>query len=53
MTDSFKNAMINRSLGDIKNNLQFLVESNVITSAQHDIIAAQLPVSAENPLSPP
>lgn len=48
MADSFRNAMINRSLGDIKNNLQFLVESNVITSAQHDAIAAQLPVSAEN-----
>ncbi|KAF1832230.1 SH3-domain-containing protein [Decorospora gaudefroyi] len=48
MTDSFKNAMINRSLGDIKNNLQFLVESNVITSAQQDAIASQLPVSAEN-----
>ncbi|KAL6712291.1 protein that induces appearance of [PIN+] prion when overproduced [Coniothyrium glycines] len=48
MADSFRNAMINRSLGDIKNNLQFLVESNVITSAQHDAIASQLPVSAEN-----
>ncbi|EUC43764.1 hypothetical protein COCMIDRAFT_99985 [Bipolaris oryzae ATCC 44560] len=48
MADSFKNAMINRALGDIKNNLQFLVESNVLTSAQHDTIAAQLPVSAEN-----
>ncbi|EMD93403.1 hypothetical protein COCC4DRAFT_31204 [Bipolaris maydis ATCC 48331] len=48
MTDSFKNAMINRALGDIKNNLQFLVESNVLSSAQHDAIAAQLPVSAEN-----
>jgi hypothetical protein len=45
---SFQNAMINRSLGDIKNNLQFLVESNVITSAQHDAMLQQLPVSAEN-----
>ncbi|CAN9352332.1 unnamed protein product [Alternaria alternata] len=48
MADSFRNAMINRSLRDIKNNLEFLVESNVITSAQHDTIASQLPVSAEN-----
>ncbi|KNG49835.1 sh3 domain-containing protein [Stemphylium lycopersici] len=48
MADSFRNAMINRSLGDIKNNLQFLVESNVITTAQQDAISAQLPVSAEN-----
>ncbi|KAA8623597.1 SH3 domain containing protein [Pyrenophora tritici-repentis] len=48
MTDSFKNAMINRALGDIKNNLQFLVESNVLSSAQHDAISSQLPVSAEN-----
>jgi hypothetical protein len=29
-------------------NLQFLVESNVLTSAQHDAISSQLPVSAEN-----
>jgi hypothetical protein len=29
-------------------NLQFLVESNIITSAQHDSIVSQLPVSAEN-----
>lgn len=29
-------------------NLQFLVDSNVITSAQHDTIVSQLPVSAEN-----
>ncbi|KAH7093395.1 SH3 domain-containing protein [Paraphoma chrysanthemicola] len=48
MTDSFKNAMVNRSLGDIKNNLQFLVEASIITSAQHDTIISQLPVSAEN-----
>jgi len=48
MTDSFKNAMINRSLGDIKNNLQFLLESNVITAAQLEAISSQLPVSAEN-----
>ncbi|KAF2853119.1 SH3-domain-containing protein [Plenodomus tracheiphilus IPT5] len=48
MADSFRNAMINRSLGDIKNNLQFLVESNVITTAQHDTFLSQLPVSAEN-----
>ncbi|RMZ67655.1 sh3 domain-containing [Pyrenophora seminiperda CCB06] len=72
MTDSFKNAMINRALGDIKNvsphipplsltlflhiyqrkqnpqNLQFLVESSVLSTAQHDAITAQLPVSAEN-----
>ncbi|CAE7179917.1 hypothetical protein P3342_002527 [Pyrenophora teres f. teres] len=48
MTDSFRNAMINRALGDIKNNLQFLVESNVLSSAQHDAISSQLPVSAEN-----
>ncbi|KAH9859576.1 hypothetical protein IAQ61_011357 [Plenodomus lingam] len=48
MADSFRNAMINRALGDIKNNLQFLVESNVITSAQHDAVLAQIPVSAEN-----
>ncbi|XPS69574.1 protein that induces appearance of [PIN+] prion when overproduced, variant 2 [Ascochyta lentis] len=45
---SFQNAMINRSLGDIKNNLQFLLESDVITSAQHDAMLQQLPVSAEN-----
>ncbi|OAK96494.1 SH3-domain-containing protein [Phaeosphaeriaceae sp. SRC1lsM3a] len=48
MSDAFQKAMVNRSLGDIKNNLQFLVESNVITSAQHDSIVSQLPVSAEN-----
>jgi hypothetical protein len=48
MADSFRNAMINRSLGDIKNNLQFLVESNVITAAQQNAIQSQLPVSAEN-----
>jgi len=48
MTDSFKNAMVNRALGDIKNNLQFLVEANVITSAQHDSMLRELPVSAEN-----
>jgi len=48
MADSFRNAMINRSLRDIKNNLEFLVESNVLTPAQHDTIASQLPVSAEN-----
>ncbi|KAH4131407.1 hypothetical protein HBH98_038510 [Parastagonospora nodorum] len=48
MTDSFRNAMVNRSLGDIKNNLQFLVEAGTITSAQHDTIVSQLPVSAEN-----
>jgi hypothetical protein len=29
-------------------NLQFLVESNILTSAQHDAISSQLPVSAEN-----
>ncbi|KAF1845208.1 SH3 domain-containing protein [Cucurbitaria berberidis CBS 394.84] len=48
MADSFRNAMINRALGDIKNNIQFLVEANVITPAQHDTINSQLPVSAEN-----
>ncbi|KAJ4371281.1 protein that induces appearance of [PIN+] prion when overproduced [Neocucurbitaria cava] len=48
MADSFRNAMINRALGDIKNNLQFLVEANVITAAQHDTVSSQLPVSAEN-----
>ncbi|KAH8725009.1 SH3 domain-containing protein [Phaeosphaeriaceae sp. PMI808] len=48
MSDSFKNAMVNRALGDIKNNIQFLVEANILTSAQHDTIIAQLPVSAEN-----
>ncbi|KAL5118886.1 protein that induces appearance of [PIN+] prion when overproduced [Pleosporales sp. CAS-2024a] len=48
MTDSFRNAMVNRSLGDIKNNLQFLVEAGTITPAQHDTIISQLPVSAEN-----
>ncbi|KAF1911307.1 SH3 domain-containing protein [Ampelomyces quisqualis] len=48
MSDSFRNAMVNRSLGDIKNNLQFLVESAIITTAQHDTIVSQLPVSAEN-----
>lgn len=47
MADSFRNAMINRSLGDIKNNLQFLFESSVITSAQYEAISAQLPDSAE------
>jgi hypothetical protein len=29
-------------------NLQFLVESNVITAAQQNAIQSQLPVSAEN-----
>ncbi|KAI8935413.1 hypothetical protein NX059_007993 [Plenodomus lindquistii] len=48
MADSFRNAMINRSLGDIRNNLQFLVESNVISSVQHDAFLSQLPASAEN-----
>ncbi|KAF2130550.1 SH3-domain-containing protein [Dothidotthia symphoricarpi CBS 119687] len=48
MADGFKNAMINRALGDIKNNLQFLVEANVITAAQHDTATSQLPISAEN-----
>ncbi|KAF2830320.1 SH3-domain-containing protein [Ophiobolus disseminans] len=48
MTDSFRNAMVNRSLGDIKNNLQFLVEAGTITASQFDTINSQLPVSAEN-----
>lgn len=47
MTDSFQKAMINRSLGDIKNNLQFLFDSSVITSAQYEAISAQLPDSAD------
>ncbi|KAF3044315.1 hypothetical protein E8E12_007303 [Didymella heteroderae] len=46
---AFQNAMINRSLGDIKNNLQFLLESEVISKAQHDAMLQQLPTSAENP----
>lgn len=46
---AFQNAMINRSLGDIKNNLQFLLESEVINKTQHDAMLQQLPVSAENP----
>ncbi|KAF1363033.1 hypothetical protein EJ07DRAFT_162977 [Lizonia empirigonia] len=45
---AFQNAMVNRSLGDIKNNLQFLLESEVISKAQHDAMLQQLPVSAEN-----
>ncbi|KAF2994167.1 hypothetical protein E8E13_001150 [Curvularia kusanoi] len=46
---AFQNAMINRSLGDIKNNLTFLLESEVISRSQHDAMLQQLPVSAENP----
>ncbi|KAF1964505.1 SH3-domain-containing protein [Bimuria novae-zelandiae CBS 107.79] len=46
MADGFNNAMINRSLRAIKTELEFLVDSNVISQAQYDTIFNQLPASA-------
>ncbi|KAJ4295463.1 protein that induces appearance of [PIN+] prion when overproduced [Kalmusia sp. IMI 367209] len=46
MADGFNNAMINRSLRAIKTELEFLVDSNVISQQQYDTIFNQLPASA-------
>ncbi|KAL1591678.1 protein that induces appearance of [PIN+] prion when overproduced [Paraconiothyrium brasiliense] len=46
MADGFNNAMINRSLRAIKTELEFLVDSNVISQSQYDTIYNQLPASA-------
>ncbi|ORY07663.1 hypothetical protein BCR34DRAFT_18008 [Clohesyomyces aquaticus] len=43
MAESFNNAMTKRSLRAIKTELEFLVDSNVITSQQYDAIINQLP----------
>ncbi|KAL5390084.1 hypothetical protein DPSP01_002138 [Paraphaeosphaeria sporulosa] len=46
MADGFNNAMINRSLRAIKTELEFLVDSNVISQSQYDTMINQLPASA-------
>ncbi|KAF2260571.1 SH3-domain-containing protein [Lojkania enalia] len=46
MADGFNHAMANRSLRTIKTELEFLLDSNIITSQQYDTIINQLPASA-------
>lgn len=46
MADSFSTAMTNRSLRSIRTELEFLLDANVITSQQFDIITSQLPAHA-------
>ncbi|KAF2468430.1 SH3-domain-containing protein [Lindgomyces ingoldianus] len=45
MSEGFNNAMTNRSLRVIKTELEFLVDSNVITSQQFNAIINHLPLS--------
>lgn len=46
MADGYHSAMTNRSLRTVKTELEFLVDSNVITQQQYDTIVAQLPANA-------
>ncbi|KAF1957214.1 SH3 domain-containing protein [Byssothecium circinans] len=46
MSDSFNTAMTNRSLRVIKTELEFLVDSAVISQQQYDTIITQLPANA-------
>ncbi|CAI6313871.1 unnamed protein product [Periconia digitata] len=48
MSDAFGTAMINRSLGNVRNELEFLVDAAVITQQQYDAIINQIPANASS-----
>ncbi|KAF2654913.1 SH3-domain-containing protein [Lophiostoma macrostomum CBS 122681] len=52
MSDGISHAIANRSLRTIKTELEFLVDSNVITQQQFDLINAQLPANASSVRAP-